>query len=385
MQKFQHIRDKFPCLKQYAYFDTSSVGLISTDSYNIIKKHLQERVHFGMSGIAYFENWNFVESTREKVASLLNSNIDEVFFGLNSSDIINVLATGLQIKASENVVTSGLAFPSLTYSWMNQKKNETRIVEHENGAISLDSINKNVDKNTKIISVAMVEHSSGFKHDLKLLGKYCKDNNIFLAVDTTQALGALKVDVKEMNIDFITSSTYKWLSNVFGLGIGYVSERLQSEIHQQYAGWSSFKNKTDYQNISLEFDKGARRYELGGLNFLAIKSLSEFLDMYDELGADDIEKQIITIRNYLDLNISRRKYIRKMYDFKSENLSHIIYLKLPKEFNLSVSKLQEKGIRVNVLKDGVIRVGIHFFNNHEDVDKMFSCFDELKLLYDIRG
>lgn len=373
MDKFAEMRNQFPCLKTCAYFDSSSIGLISVNNYQAITQHLHDRMYYGMTGLEYTKNWNFTEHLRPKVAKMLNGDENGVFFGSNSSDIINVLTTGLDLK-NKNVVTSGCAFPSLSYSWLNQQCSdfEVRMVQPHNGVISIDEIEQQMDENTIAVSVPMVEHSSGFRYDMYKLGQLCKERNAFFAVDATQCLGALVVDVEKMQIDFLTSSTYKWMTNVFGLGIGYVSSRLQKSLKQQYAGWASTQNRTDHTQIDLKFAKGARRYELGGLNWLGLKSLEQSLLHYFTLGPKAVETHVLELTKYLKESIQKVPGAEWMYDFPAVNLSQINFIRCPESWGLTTENLQAKGVRVNASCPTAIRVGIHYFNNQADVDKLIN-------------
>lgn len=378
MDKFEKIRENYPALKTYTYFDSSSIGLISTKNYDKIINHLNHRYNNGMDGAGYLKNWDYTNSLRKPVAKMINADASEIFFGENSSSIMNVLTSGLNFNEGSNIITSNLSFPSVPYSWMNQSKKglETRFVKAKNGMISFESIKELVDDKTVAISLCLVEHSSGFKHDLSKIGKLCREKGIILAVDTTQCLGVLEIDVKKMNIDFLASSTYKWLTNLFGLGIGYISNELQKKINQIYAGWASTVNRTDYNNYELKFLNSAQKYEMGGLNWIALKSLDASVQTYLELGKKDIEKQVFNTVNYLFEKISQTPYIEATYRFPDNNMSHIIFINFPEYWKLNNDILCKNKIRANVSSKNSIRIGIHFFNNKNDTDKLFEFFEK---------
>lgn len=103
------------------------------------------------------------------------------------------------------------------------------------------------------------------------IGRFCREKDIFFVVDATQFIGALEVDVKEMNIDFLAVSSYKWLNNVFGTGFGYASKKDHREDRTSNT-WdgSGNTNRMDHSAFKLDLAGGARRYETGGCNWIGV-------------------------------------------------------------------------------------------------------------------
>lgn len=380
MNKFEKVRQKFPCLKTCAYLDSSSIGLLSIDNYESIQKHLMDRMYQGMTGNEYLENWNFAENLRPQIAEMIHGDSDGVFFGSNSSDIINVLTTGLEVRG-KNVVTSGFAFPSLNYSWMNQAGHglDVRMIQPMDGGITMNMIERAVDENTIAIAVPMVEHATGYRYDMEELGDYCNKHDIFFATDTTQSMGVMQIDVERMHIDFMAASTYKWMTNVFGLGVGYAGEKLRSRLKQQYAGWASTVNRTNHINPELVFEKGARRYELGGLNWPGLKSLEQSVLLYLKLGGKEIEDYVLELTGYLKTKIKDVENVEMLFDYPKYSQSQIHFLRFPEQWKLTTELLQQKGIRVNVNSKNTLRAGIHYFNNKKDIDKLIDVLNQYNM------
>src|SRR5690606_30136622 len=109
-------------------------------------------------------------------------------------------------------------------------------IPHDRGVITLENIERALRPETRLLSVSWVQFLSGMKLDLKALGRLCRERGVFFCVDAIQGLGALRLDVEEAGIDFLASGAHKWIMAAQGIGLIYVSEKLQDRIVPP-AGW----------------------------------------------------------------------------------------------------------------------------------------------------
>ena len=246
MDPFAEIRKLYPAACNTLYLDTPTSGLISTRSYERIRAHLDRRFQDGMDIPGVFSSWDEADRMRTLAAAAVHAVPDGVFFDANCSSILNVLSAGLEVRPGANIVTTGLAFPATVYTWLNQAKRNLslRFAPAEAGAVPIDRLLACVDQDTAVISLCAVENTTGFRHDLAAIGAFCRQRGITLAVDATQCIGAMEIDVEGMGIDFLAVSSYKWLNNLFGIGFGFVRPELLDRIRQPFAGWGATPTAT---------------------------------------------------------------------------------------------------------------------------------------------
>ncbi len=146
----------------------------------------------------------------------------------------------------------------------------------------------------------MVQFLSGYRADLKSIGDFCKSKNIIFCVDGIQGIGAVKINIPECNIDFFTGGTHKWLMGLQGLGYFYISQNLMEIVDQKHVGWTSVKNPWNLLDYNLDLLENAERYQCGTLPRLAIIAVNASLSLFEEIGFNKIEEQIIS--NSLFLN-----------------------------------------------------------------------------------
>jgi len=376
--QFEKIRRKYPVLEKYVYLDTATTGLISKDSFNSMVSYLENRYREGMDIPDYVENWNYADNMRPLVARTINSEADEVFYGDNCSSILNVFSSGMDFSEGSNVISTDLSFPSTPYTWMNPAREnvEIKLARSTNGQVRYDDIVALVDDRTVAVQLCGVENTSGFRHDLSRIGRFCREKDIFFVVDATQFIGALEVDVKEMNIDFLAASSYKWLNNVFGTGFGYASKGIIEKIEQQYVGWVGNAKRMDHSAFKLDLAFGARRYETGGLNWTGLRGMKEALEIYLALGKSETERYIKDLTEYLYQKVKNTENIGVVGPFDRVNMSGISYLTFPEKWNLNDHILRENGIRAHVAGKNTMRVSVHFYNNRQDIDRLFAFLKE---------
>jgi len=379
MEKFEKIRKEYPGLEHQAYLDTSTTGLISKKSYEAMRKYLDQRHFTGVTLSEYWANWAYADKVRASLAEMINADAKEVFYGKDCSDMINVFVSKVDIPAKANVVIPDISFPSTRNAWLNRVSDglEVRYVKNNNGIVTTEQIVEAMDEKTLAVSVCSVEPSSGFRYDLYELGRVCKERNVYLVVDATQSLGAMELDVQEMNIDVMVASTYKWLNNVFGIGVGFIRKELLVKIVPNHMGWAGTRDRIkDFTNLELTINEGAKRFETGGLNWMGLSGLAESIKTYLSLGKRDVEDHILALVDVLYRGIEGLEKVKLLPSIPLRNRSNIVYLMAAETNHLTEDDFRAKGIRVN-LSGSKIRVGIHFYNNESDLK---SLIDYLKVL-----
>lgn len=368
--RFERIREaEFPLARNCAYLDTPTTGIFSTRSKKAMVDFIENRYDNGMDILDFEENWRYADKVRGLAAKVINSESDEIFFSGSGSEMLNVVSNGIVVQSNSNVVTTDLSFPSTPYTWINRLGvDNVRIGKSVNGQISTEDLLSLVDKDTIAISLCMVENTSGYMHDIEKIGEFCRENNILFILDATQCIGAMEIDVKKMHIDFLIATTYKWLSGPFGISFAYVSNRIVNEIKPVYVGWTGNKDRHNHSRYLLDLEKGAKRFELGSLNWIGLKGIEQSMLLYLELGKSNVEEYILSLTDYFYEQISQLESVQLIGPFRKGNRSGISYIEFPEEWKLTDRILRENGIRAHVAGKNTIRIGLHFYNNNEDID-----------------
>jgi len=293
----------------------------------------------------------------------------------NTSMGLNIAANLLRYPPGSKIVTTDMEYPSVVYPWLRKSLPvKVHYVKNVNGKILLEDMEKAVDDNTVAVVISHVEYFNGFRNDLGAISEIAHEHGAYVIVDAIQSAGAVKIDVKKDDVDFLTCACYKWLLGPPGAGYLYVKRELVEKFEPPLVGWLSVKPEVfetiDFWDIwSLKLSETASRFEVGTPSFISIAGIIQALKMLLDFGMENVERRILKLTDYLietvkDLGLKLQTPEEKQYR------SGIVNFKIsnPKEL---AEKLNGKNIVVSARSHG-IRVSPHFYNIEEEIDTLME-------------
>lgn len=368
------IREQFPFLKKFIYFDSAHYTPYPA---RVVNK-LNEFITSYTTGYLNLSKVNISEARalRETCAKLVNSpSAEDIIITSNTTHGINIFANGITLDPKENnVAMLDSEFPAVVYPWLNREKlgkANVLLIPSDKGYAN-ETVIKRVlmDYNIKVFTISYVQFL-GYRHSIKSISDFCKKRNILLIVDAIQATGVCPVDVQEMGIDYLCTGNQKWLMSPAGLGFTYISPKYRALINPTYVGTTNvnydFDNFLDYK---LDFKSGGEAYENSTLNTLAMIGTNEAVKYFLELGVDNIFSHIIEIQDKLIELLDKSKY-KIESDLSPEHRSNIlIFSHVDINRNKDIQKsLEAKNIYI-ALREEYLRVSPHIYNNHSDVEAL---------------
>jgi selenocysteine lyase/cysteine desulfurase len=306
-------------------------------------------------------------------AKLINAETEEIAVVENTSVGMNIAANVLHPKPGSKIVTTDLEYPSVVYPFLRKSLGvEVEYVKNVKGKVLLEDVERVVDDKTAAVAISHVEYANGFRHDMRAISEIAHEHGAYVIVDAIQSTGAVSVDVKRDNIDFLTASCYKWLLSPPGAGYFYVREELIQKFEPPFTGWASVKqeifNTTDFWDIwKLELSETATRFEVGSPSYISLVGAREALKLLLSVGISNIERRILGLTDHLidsikdmnlDLQTPEEKACRSgIVNFRVENPRQV------------AEELGRKGIIVSARSNG-IRVSPHFYNTEEEIDAL---------------
>lgn len=379
------IDEEYPFLKGHVFLNVSSVVMPP--------KRVQEAYQsFMPSYVANFANgflqnaWSIAEDTRVKFAKLVNAaSPAEIAFVKNTCEGISIIADGYPFKKGENIVIADQEHSANLFPWINlhQRKGvELHVVESRNGEILIEDMANAIDGNTRAVAISAVQFTTGFYADLYKLGQICKERGVLLIVDGIQALGRLKIDVQEMNIDWLASATNKGLLGTLSLGIVYCRSGLVEKVIPPYASYQSVVNHVAPPAIttnfnSLEWHSDARRFESGNLNYNEINAVNKGLELILELGIENIEEHVKRLEQYLRSRIADLT-LRVVQAKDPKNWGGIVCVYYPAQSEEAVIDILKKHNIICTMRGGYIRLGLDFYNTFEQMDAVSEALHEIE-------
>lgn len=371
MKTLDDIRAEFPYLKTgKKYFNHAAISPLPLSVKKTIDEYLNIRTESDIE--PYFITLSDAKGAKENLGKLLNAAPSLLSWTPNVSSSLNIIAQGFNWDPGDEIILNDIEFPSNVYPFLNLKKNGINILfaKNTNGAVDIDEIEKLVTTRTKMISISMVQFLSGYKANLKVLGEFCKHKGIIFGVDGIQGVGAANIDIKECNIDFFAGGTHKWLMGLQGLGYLYISEKLMERIDSKFVGWTSVKDPWQLIDYELDLLDTANKFETGTLPRLAIIVLNSSLEFFGKCGYDYIHQRILANSLYLAERLREIGIKTVLEKINDQNIAGIISIKFENAQH-AIKKLEAANI-ICSLREGVIRISPHFYNNREDLDYLIE-------------
>ena len=370
---FENIRKNFPVTDEVIFFDHARVAPLPERLRKVVTAFVDDATNFGT---VHYETWMLeLECTRKKFAQLINADMDEVAFIKNTSEGISIVANGFDWQSGDNVVIPDIEFPANVYPWWNLKQRgvETRMVKSIEGRVLFDDLAKKVDDRTRILSISSVECNSGFRSDLNRIGAFCREKGVLFFVDAIQSLGVLPMDVKKDYIDFLSADGHKWMLSVEGLGGFYISKEVIDRIRPVTMGWGNVVNASNFMDYDFTLKKDAKKFEEGTPNTMSIHAFGAALDLLLEAGIDNIENRVMNLGDCIIAELNRRNI--KIYSSTiSEERSGNVSFTLKKNVDLLYSFMMANKVKLTV-RDGLVRLSPHFYNNEDEILKVFDLLD----------
>lgn len=366
-----HYRSLFPFLKSgKLYFDHASIGPVPLPTRKAMESYLTSRSEQEIN--VFLDFLKVHQQTKTRIGALLNCPSERIAFCDNTSNGINILAAGLPWKSGDRIVLTDIEFPANIYPFLNQKRHGVEIdfVNNRGGKILLEDIRKAITPSTRVLSISHVQFLSGFRSDLAALGELCRRQGIIFCVDAIQAAGTTPIDVKSMKIDFLACGAQKWLLSTEGISFIYVSEELQSRIHQAHLGWMSIHDFfSDFFRYRLDLDATARRYENGTLNVAGIMGLHSSLGLLLEVGIVNIQQHVRELTQFIVGRV-RKQGLELLTPEEPELRSGIVTFR-PADGKKMFDDLRAQNIIVS-LREGCIRFSPHFYNTQDELAEAFD-------------
>ncbi|MBD3400344.1 MAG: aminotransferase class V-fold PLP-dependent enzyme [Candidatus Coatesbacteria bacterium] len=372
-ERIERERARFPVTKRYAYLNHASRGPLSPPAAESVERVAEEMLYCHPSQITGMVE--DLDQTRAAVAELIGSGKRSIGLVANTSSGLALAAGSLPVGAGDNIVLRRGEFPANILPWLNLRRRgvEVRWLENRPGGVTVDDLAAVCDGATRIVSLSWVDFADGARIDTAALGGFCREREVRFVVDAIQGVGALEVDLS--GIDVLVCGGGKWTLAPQGGGFIYLAPELVEELEPDRLGWLSVVPNADLKLDRLtDYEQplapDGRRFEAGSNSLLTQIALGASCNYLADMGAKHIEKRIVELCDYLIEGLTAAGQTITSPRIEGRR-SGIVTFSAPEPQTL-LQRLLERDIIVS-LREGDIRVGVHFYNNRADLDRLIEA------------
>lgn len=331
-----------------------------------------------------------VYECRKLIGKLFNfDNPKKVVFTSNVTDSLNIAMRGI-LKENDHVITSSLEHNAV---WRCLKTLERDInikidtVEcSKDGITNPQDIKKYIKKDTALIVFTQASNVLGTIQPIREIGAIAREHNIPFLVDSAQSAGAMKIDVKEDNIDILAFTGHKSLLGPMGTGGLIINTDI--DIKPLKAGGTGGDSAYEYQP-----DYYPNHLETGTSNVSGIAGLREAIKFLNKEGIENIHNKEKELTKYAlekletvkDIEIYGPKDCEKMLsvisfnikDKKPEDVGSILDQKYDIMLRAGLHCAPTAHSVIGTKERGTLRIGLGYFNEKEDIDKLVEALNNL--------
>jgi selenocysteine lyase/cysteine desulfurase len=370
LTKHHHL---FPITEEYAYLNHAATAPYSVPVARAMDDFIANRHRRGGLDSQKWEDR--LEKVRGLVAQLIVADPEEIAFTSNTSHGLNIVASGIDWQEGDNLIGAETEFPANVYPWLNLQRLgvEMRFAPVRSNRILVKDIATLMDERTRLVALSFVEFATGFRNDLRAIGRLCRERGIYFCVDGIQGLGALDLKVTQSPIDFLATGGAKWLMGPIGTGFLYCRRALIERLTPTRVGWWGVVDRDDFFCYDSLLREDARRFEEGSLNFLGIHGLGASLELLLEIGIPHIEERVLGLTDHLILGLQERGYNITTPIASSQERSGIVCFNHPQHTLDDLEKRLSEAKVVISKRGQIIRVSPHFYNDETDIDQLLDA------------
>jgi len=351
------------------YLNHAATSPYSTRVVAAVRRHLDARTTGDID--TYWSDVKMVDELRDAVRRMIHAEgSDRIAFMGNTTEALNVIASGLRWRSGDRVLLNDAEFPANLYPYINLKRFgvELDLMPAASGAVTVESIALAISPRTRVLGLSAVQFLSGYRADLAAIGRLCRERGVLFIVDGIQSVGAVQTDVQAMHIDALAAGAQKWQMATQGAGFLYLTAALQEQVQQAHLGWLSVEHPWHFKDLDQPLASTARRYEGGSLYISCLHAMHASLGTLLEFGIDRVEQHITAIAGMLLDELLEIPGIEPITPRPPERRAGIVTIRTaePEKAKVLSEVLQRHKISAAV-REGCVRFSPHFYNSPEEM------------------
>ncbi len=371
-------RKEFPILAHTTYMISHSLGPMPLRAEAALREFTQT---WATRGIRAWEEgwWDMPITCGDLIGELIGAPKRRVVMHQNVSICQAIATSCFEWGGKRNkLVTDGLNFPSNDYIYHGLERQGASIVSvrSEDGmTVSLEHILEAIDEQTLLVSISHVAFRSSALQDLAAITRRAHAMGAYVVADLYQSAGIVPLNVVDLDVDFATGGSVKWLLGGPGAGYLYVRADLDERLRPGATGWAAHAHPFEFAGGPIEYAPDIRRFLNGTPNVPAMYSARSGYEIVQEIGVAAIrEKSMRQTQHLIRLADEAGVPVRSPRD--PDTRGGTVILDVP-DGRAVTAELGRREILVDFRPGAGIRIAPHFYTSDDEVRHTMSELQDI--------
>ena len=346
--------------------------------------HFNSNIHRGVHHLSQIATQNH-EDARRRVAEFINAgSADEIVFTKGTTDSLNMLAFSvgeLLVRKGDEIVVSAMEHHSNIVPWQmmcERKGAKLRVIPlRDDLTLDMEAYKGLLNEKTRLVSVAQVSNVLGIVNPVEEIVRLAHERGALAAIDAAQSAAHIKIDVREIDCDFMAFSAHKMYGPT-GLGVLYGKRELLEKLPPAEGGGEMIEHvsfeKTTYNTLPYKFEAGTP-------DFIGSYTFGKALEYIENAGREEIESHEQELTAYAEERL-REIAGMKIYA-EGQRKAGVISFNIGEIHPYDIGMLLDRqGVAVrtghhcaeplitHLGVPGTVRLSVALYNNKEDIDKL---------------
>lgn len=396
-----NLKKDFPIFNErnITYLDSGATTQKPIQVINAIDEYyktINANVHRGAYSLS-IEATATYENAREKIARFINSpSVEQVIFSKNATESLNLIAYsyGMEnLNKDDEIVLSIMEHHSNLVPWQKVAKSTGAELKYmyinDEFEISDEEIDNKITDRTKIVGITHVSNVLGTINNVKKIIKQAHKKGAIVIVDASQSIPHMKIDVQDLDCDFLVFSGHKMLAPL-GIGVLYGKKQLLNHMTPFLMGGDMIEYVYEQETT---FAPLPNKFEAGTQNIEGVIGLSAAIEYIENIGYERIAQIEDKIVSYAREELFKLDFLELYITPNKENHSAVISFNIKGVHPHDVASILDNyGVCVRsgnhcaqpLMRylgiDSTCRASFYLYNTKEDVDKLVEA---LKKAYEM--
>ena len=323
------------------------------------------------------------DATRQRIAALIGASADEIAFTRNATDGINLVLSGIDWQAGDEVITTDEEHEAMNYPllYLHNRKGLVvkRVQVSPRADVMLERLERAYSPKTRLVAMSFVSCESGTRLPGKEISQWAHEHGLLCLLDGAQVSGVFRVNMREIGCDYYASNGHKWLSGPKGTGFFYGRLDALQKLSPAHVGAGSLQRVDLQTEEAVPFATG-QRFEFGTRAWPLQAGLGASLDWFESIGWDNVYGHIAALSAQLKERIRQRPFLRLLSPEPFEDSSGLTVFVIEEHQAQAVSQeLREKWkIYTRVIPHyNAMRIATAHFNTPEDLDRLMAGLGQI--------